>query len=149
MRLFDVALYRAKREARERIQQEWHRWFAWRPVVANGVLVWLEFVERKFEWEHLSMEDGSGKRWSYRTVQPQPQSRVQHVKRGSTYAVLGEAEVQISSGDFEDQTGHRHKDRQLLAEGDKLVIYRSEKDGHLWARFPDEFNDGRFKEIGS
>jgi len=25
----------------------WHEWFAWRPVLASGKLVWLERVERR------------------------------------------------------------------------------------------------------
>lgn len=63
--------------------------------------------------------------------------RVRHKKRGTTYTVLGEAEVQISTAST----------ARLLNEGDKLTIYRCEHDGKLWARFPDEFNGGRFEEL--
>lgn len=27
--------------------QEWHRWFAWRPVVIGNHIYWLQYVERK------------------------------------------------------------------------------------------------------
>jgi hypothetical protein len=66
--------------------------------------------------------------------------RVRHVKRGSTYLVLGEAEIQISKG-----KGLRGNFAQIK-EGDRLVIYQGE-DGKLWARFPDDFKDGRFEEF--
>ena len=52
----------------------------------------------------------------------------QHVKRGTTYEVIGVAELQAG---------------QLQAEHAELVIYRGE-DGKLWARNSGEFTDGRF-----
>ncbi|WP_246696013.1 hypothetical protein, partial [Methylorubrum populi] len=69
--------------------------------------------------------------------------RVRHVKRGTEYEVLGEAEAQISK---QDQTtvrvcGHHAR---VLHEEDRLVVYRSVADGKLWCRFTDEFRDGRF-----
>lgn len=68
--------------------------------------------------------------------------RVTHVKRGTTYDVIGEAEMQIAK-----PTGYTDRDKgyRFIMEGDNLTIYKGE-DGKLWARFPDEFNDGRFKE---
>lgn len=29
--------------------ETWHPWFAWHPVFIDGVMVWLETVERKRE----------------------------------------------------------------------------------------------------
>lgn len=57
-----------------------------------------------------------------------------HVKRGSTYRVVGEARVQVAH------------DFRSLREDDRLTVYQGE-DGQLWARFTDEFNDGRFVAI--
>ncbi|MDB5971266.1 MAG: hypothetical protein JWQ90_3716 [Hydrocarboniphaga sp.] len=54
-----------------------------------------------------------------------------HLKRGSVYAELGRGEVQSS---------------REIVEGDQLVIYRAEN-GSLWARPPEEFDDGRFKPL--
>jgi len=54
-----------------------------------------------------------------------------HVKRGTTYAEIGRAELQAS---------------QDVVEGVTLVIYRGD-DGKLWARQEDEFEDGRFEEV--
>ena len=54
-----------------------------------------------------------------------------HVKRGTNYKVLGEGQVQTET---------------LLFDTDKVIIYVGE-DGKLWAREPEEFNDGRFEEI--
>lgn len=69
----------------------------------------------------------------------EPMRYVRHVKRGSTYLVLGDAEMQISRPCRpQDMGGH------LVQEGDKLTVYRAE-DGTLWARFSDEFEDGRFE----
>lgn len=59
--------------------------------------------------------------------------RVRHKKRGSTYAVVGLAELQIAHAP--------------VMEGSKLVIYRCEEDGKLWAREFGEFEDGRFEDI--
>lgn len=67
--------------------------------------------------------------------------RVRHKQRGTTYEVIGEAEVQASIA--------KSWDVPVLAitEGDKFVVYRSEADGKLWARTPEEFNDGRFEAL--
>ena len=54
-----------------------------------------------------------------------------HKKRGTTYAVIGVAEV---------QTANR------IYEGDRLTVYRGQ-DGRLWARPEAEFNDGRFEAV--
>jgi hypothetical protein len=52
------------RAYRKRIQ-EWHPWFAWRPVrLADHDCRWLEIVERK-AWYRSSFPD-----WEYRSVQP-------------------------------------------------------------------------------
>lgn len=69
--------------------------------------------------------------------------RVRHLKRGSTYEVVGEAEMQVSEPTNHDihQVGFR-----LLREGDLIAVYRAE-DGKLYGRFPDEFGDGRFEEL--
>ncbi len=68
---------------------------------------------------------------------------VRHVARGTTYDVLGEAEVQISKPTAGAVGGDGYR---KLREGDRLVVYRG-KDQRLWARFPAEFYDGRFKNI--
>lgn len=57
--------------------------------------------------------------------------RWKHKKRGSTYEMVGEAEVQASS---------------YIREGGKVVVYRDEK-GKLWVRPTREFYDGRFERI--
>lgn len=69
--------------------------------------------------------------------------RVKHIKRGSTYRVLGEAKFQVSTGQCFDHMG------QYRAVHDKepVTVYRSEDDGQLYARFPDEMGDGRFEEL--
>ena len=64
----------------------------------------------------------------------EPVERVRHRKRGSTYAVVGTAGLQSSSG--------------AIGEGEHLVVYRGE-DGDLWARPEREFRDGRFETIAA
>lgn len=58
--------------------------------------------------------------------------RVQHVKRGSTYRVLGRAKVQTDVP---------------LKDYDEVVIYQSEHDQSLWVRLVLEFEDGRFVNL--
>jgi len=53
-----------------------------------------------------------------------------HVKRGTTYEVVGLAQLQIATCD--------------VVEGSALVVYRGD-DGKLWAREEGEFLDGRFE----
>ena len=77
--------------------------------------------------------------------------RVRHKKRGHTYQVLGEGEVQVStiklSGGQSLPIGLGKIRQRMLTEGDKLIVYRDEQTNKLWLRFPDEFEDGRFEEV--
>lgn len=74
--------------------------------------------------------------------------RVRHKVRGSTYAVIGEGEAQISKPTVGDIGGSdRVTPARVLREGDKLVVYRCEQTGKLWLRFSDEFVDGRFEAL--
>lgn len=61
-----------------------------------------------------------------------PMELYRHAKRGTVYEVLGEAELQCAIA--------------LPVEGDLLTVYRG-TDGKLWARFRDEFHDGRFEIV--
>jgi len=63
-----------------------------------------------------------------------PGIRVRHKKRGTTYTMVGYAELQMSV-------------QRTLYEGDKLAIYRADSDDSLWARHSDEFIDGRFELV--
>lgn len=60
------------------------------------------------------------------------QPRVRHLKRGSEYAVIGEASVQASSD---------------IAEGDRVMVYRGLTTDQLYVRPVTEFNDGRFEKL--
>lgn len=65
----------------------------------------------------------------------------QHVKRASTYRVIGEAEAQVSTGAINFACYSRQ-----IEDGSRLTVYQGE-DGKLWVRFTDEFNDGRFVQL--
>lgn len=56
---------------------------------------------------------------------------VRHKKRGTTYEVIGTAELQMATD---------------LGDGAFLTVYRGE-DGKWWARQEDEFEDGRFEDV--
>jgi hypothetical protein len=47
-------------------EMEYQRWFAWHPVMADGLLVWLEIVERKWigDWNMLYEPKG----WVYHLI---------------------------------------------------------------------------------
>jgi len=65
-------------------------------------------------------------------AQAAPIARYRHVKRGTVYEVIGEAELQMSV--------------DCLVDGSSMVVYRGE-DGRLWCREEGEFHDGRFEAI--
>ena len=68
--------------------------------------------------------------------------RVRHLKRGTEYEVLGEAELLVST----DSWGPR--DNRRAYDGDSITVYRG-TDGKLLVRFTDEFRDGRFETISA
>lgn len=57
--------------------------------------------------------------------------KAKHLKRGTTYDIIGTAEIQ-TSGD-------------PIKEGDAVTVYRSHETGKLWVRPLHEFYDGRFE----
>jgi hypothetical protein len=58
--------------------------------------------------------------------------RAKHIKRGTTYDVIGEGRIQAE---------------KPLADYDRVVVYRCHDDGRLWIRRYSEFIDGRFEII--
>lgn len=60
--------------------------------------------------------------------------RYRHVKRGTVYEVVGEAELQMNADN--------------LVDGSQMMVYRGE-DGRLWCRHYDEFHDGRFASLAA
>lgn len=59
---------------------------------------------------------------------------LRHKKRGSTYAVLGDALLQTE---------------RPLRDEDTVTVYRDRETGALFARAPEEMTDGRFEEASS
>lgn len=80
---------------------------------------------------------------------------VRHVKRGTEYEVIGEAEVQISTHcTCPDGKGNGVlpgstiiKEGRAGDQGDRLTVYRCLSTGKLWCRLPEEFRDGRFVTV--
>jgi hypothetical protein len=60
---------------------------------------------------------------------------VRHIKRGSTYRVLGKGKIQVSGNPLVDYA--------------EVVVYASDETGDIWIRPIDEFEDGRFEKIAS
>lgn len=58
--------------------------------------------------------------------------KVQHVKRGTTYIILGTALLQTEVP-IDDNT--------------ELTVYQSTDDGRIWVRPTAEFEDGRFVKV--
>ena len=48
----------------------WETWFAWYPLMINGRFVWLQTVERRYQYR----ESGGGveRRWSYQLTSESP-----------------------------------------------------------------------------
>lgn len=59
------------------------------------------------------------------------ETQVRHVKRGTEYTVLGQAQMQAA---------------EPVREGEMVIVYRG-ADGALWVRPTDEFRDGRFEAV--
>lgn len=66
---------------------------------------------------------------------PQRDSRWRHKKRGTTYVVVGQAQVQCP-------------DDAPLTDYECVTVYRCEQTGDLWVRRNSEFRDGRFERLG-
>lgn len=60
-----------------------------------------------------------------------PRTLVKHVKRGTTYNVLGKARIQTE---------------WPVVDNVELTVYQGQ-DGIMWARPTDEFEDGRFVKV--
>lgn len=60
--------------------------------------------------------------------------RYRHVKRGTTYTMVGTAEVQAS---------------EPLTEAELVQVYRSDQTGMLYVRRNSEFFDGRFERVNN
>lgn len=67
-------------------------------------------------------------------VEVKPGDTWQHVKRGTTYRIVGTAELQMAF--------------DALVDGSELVIYQGD-DGKTWAREEGEFTDGRFVRLAT
>jgi len=70
--------------------------------------------------------------------------RWRHVKRGSTYTEMGRGKIQ--SGHWRDPDVDADYDSQRV-DMREVVIYRADKDGSLWVRPVEEFDDGRFVRV--
>lgn len=66
-----------------------------------------------------------------------------HLKRGSYYELLGEAECQLAN----PQVAGIPRPYSLVSEGDMIAVYRDATTGKLYWRFPPEFHDGRFAKV--
>jgi hypothetical protein len=71
-----------------------------------------------------------------------------HVRRGTEYTLLGIGKMQTQ--DWYEQ-GHDIMNRLVYETADmaEVAIYRSVKDGSLWVRPKDEFEDGRFAALST
>lgn len=58
--------------------------------------------------------------------------KVKHLKRGTTYNILGKARIQTE---------------YPVVDNVELTVYQGTEDGKLWARPTDEFEDGRFVKL--
>lgn len=87
------------------------------------------------------------------SAQVQDVATHRHKKRGSEYALIGVGKMQAENW-CEFTTDVNHTDGRLYAIAGKSVdmrevsIYRSVDGGSLWVRPVEEFNDGRFEQLG-
>lgn len=58
--------------------------------------------------------------------------KVRHLKRGTTYNILGKARIQTE---------------WPVVDNVELTVYQGTEDGKMWARPTDEFEDGRFVKV--
>lgn len=68
MRLYCGPTRTEKAVAKERRLEQWHPWFAWRPIrIAPTECVWMEWIERKGRHEYSY--GGPSWYWDYRVVE--------------------------------------------------------------------------------
>lgn len=87
-------------------------------------------------WFHLDLKAATKRSLAWSGEGPAGavvEDRYRHLKRGTTYRLVGQARVQTDVP---------------LADMDEVTVYRCEQNGDLWARRRDEFEDGRFEQIG-
>lgn len=70
--------------------------------------------------------------WLASLIGTTPPVRVKHVKRGSTYEIIGMAQIQTDTP---------------LNDYDQVFVYRDPETDEIWVRPSSEFNDGRFVVI--
>lgn len=111
----------------------------------------LNLAKERLDYEHPATDLEREKRaidlvesLKQMTIEIHP--RIKHLKRGSTYKVWGEAQVQVSAGQVPVADFVIDKAR-VVRDGDKITVYQSETDGALYARFADEFTPDRFEEL--
>lgn len=96
------------------------------------------WAKRPWITETESDKDRAWRWWQAALAHPAPQDERwtawRHKKRGTTYNIVGVAEVQA-----EDP----------LTEAEITVVYRCREDGSLWVRRKSEFYDGRFEELAA
>jgi hypothetical protein len=101
----------------------------------------MELALSTFEDAWVAVRDGQPAALAH---PQQGKERVRHVKRGTEYEVIGEAEAQVSEG---MQIYGRPGAVRFISDGAFLTVFRCENTGKLWCRFTDEFRDGRFETI--
>lgn len=114
--------------------------------MSANVAAYREHLEalarRASEWG--TPEEIAALQWALSHV-PASREIVRHVKRGTEYEVLGEAEVQVSTHCVALPGSTIIREARAGYGGDHLTVYRCLKTGKLWCRRPDEFRDGRFE----
>lgn len=75
--------------------------------------------------------------------------RVRHLKRGTTYRVIGRAKLQIGPETMQEHWIAAATCRMVEEKLERItcVVYQSEHDDSIWVRPESEFIDGRFVEI--
>jgi len=55
-----------KANARRNRLQQWHKYFTWLPMNIDGTCYWLEYIERKGDYEVIRRN--SPWKWEYRAI---------------------------------------------------------------------------------
>lgn len=102
-----------------------------KPFASIGPIEWSEYDYKENIFGNVNMPIRNFKNAREAIALKNKLRKFEHIKRGTTYTIVGTARVQTT---------------EPMVDYTSVIVYKDES-GNLWVRPKTEFFDGRFKEI--